>query len=44
MRVLECPECRSLDVVFEAGVTAQYRCQRCGYRGAFVIQRDLEAG
>ena len=44
IRVLECPSCGSTDVAYEAGlITGQkYRCGRCGYVGAFIIERDVE--
>ena len=44
VRVLQCPSCGSADIFYEAGgITGQkYKCQRCGYLGAFVIERDLE--
>jgi transposase-like protein len=43
--VLVCPHCGSADLVFEAGlVTGQkYRCTRCGYVGALVLETDLPA-
>ena len=45
MRVLTCPRCNGTDLYYEAGlVTGQkYHCKRCGYIGAFVIQREVEA-
>ena len=44
IRALECPHCGSMDVFYEAGmITGQkYRCHRCGYLGAFIIERDIE--
>jgi len=44
MRVLECPACHGNEIYFEPGVSGQYRCHRCGYRGAFVIEKDIPQG
>ncbi len=42
VKVLQCPQCGSADIYYEAGmITGQkYRCKKCGYIGAFVIEKD----
>lgn len=44
MRILECPKCGSPDLYYEAGLVTgyKYHCKRCGYIGAFVIERDID--
>lgn len=43
-RVLTCPQCGSADLYYEAALITgyKYHCKRCGYIGAFVIEKDLE--
>lgn len=43
VRVLQCPQCGSSDLYYEAGlITGQkYHCKNCGYIGAFVIEREV---
>lgn len=43
-RVLTCPECGSADMYYEAALITgyKYHCKRCGYIGAFVIEKDME--
>ncbi len=43
VKVLQCPQCGSADIHYEAGlITGQkYRCKKCGYVGAFVIEKDV---
>jgi len=38
------PECGSADVVYEAGMMTgqKYRCLKCGYIGAFVLEKEIE--
>jgi predicted RNA-binding Zn-ribbon protein involved in translation (DUF1610 family) len=42
--VLTCPQCGSADMYYEAALITgyKYHCKKCGYIGAFVIERDLE--
>jgi predicted RNA-binding Zn-ribbon protein involved in translation (DUF1610 family) len=42
--VLTCPECGSADLYYETGLITgyKYHCKKCGYIGAFVIEKDLE--
>jgi predicted RNA-binding Zn-ribbon protein involved in translation (DUF1610 family) len=43
-RVLTCPECGSADLYYEAALITgyKYHCKKCGYIGAFVIEKELE--
>jgi len=43
MKVLQCPQCGSTDIYYEAGlITGQkYHCNKCDYVGSFVIERDM---
>ena len=43
VRVLQCPQCGSTDLYYEAGMVTghKYHCKKCDYIGAFVIERDL---
>lgn len=44
-RVLQlCPDCGSSELSYEAGlITGQkYHCNKCGYVGPFVVERDLD--
>ena len=40
-QVLMCPVCHSANVVYYAGTEAgyQYRCNDCGYVGAFILEK-----
>lgn len=42
--MLTCPECGSPDLYYEAGLITgyKYHCKKCGYIGAFVIEKDIE--
>ena len=42
--VLTCPQCGSADLYYEAGLITgyKYHCKKCGYIGAFVIEKDVE--
>lgn len=42
--VLTCPQCGSADLYYETGLITgyKYHCKRCGYIGAFVIEKDIE--
>ena len=42
--VLTCPQCGSADLYYEAGLITgyKYHCKKCGYIGAFVIEKDLD--
>ncbi|WP_292366013.1 hypothetical protein [Methanoculleus sp. UBA208] len=46
MKMLHCPACNSTDVwAVTGGYTGcVYRCKRCGYRGALVVEYDEEDG
>ena len=39
-----CPQCGSSDLFQLAGgyLGAEYRCKRCGYRGAFIVESEEE--
>ncbi len=43
-RVLTCPECGSADLYYEAALITgyKYHCKKCGYIGAFVIEKEME--
>jgi len=43
-KVLTCPQCGSPDLYYETALITgyKYHCKRCGYIGAFVIERDME--
>jgi predicted RNA-binding Zn-ribbon protein involved in translation (DUF1610 family) len=43
MKVLQCPQCGSTDIYYEAGmITGQkYHCNKCNYVGSFVIEREM---
>lgn len=45
-RVLTCPQCGSADLYYEAALITgyKYHCKKCGYIGAFVVEKDLEEG
>jgi len=42
--VLVCPECGSADLYYETALITgyKYHCKKCGYIGAFVIEKDME--
>jgi len=42
--VLTCPQCGSADMYYENALITgyKYHCKRCGYIGAFVIEKDIE--
>ncbi|MBN1677849.1 MAG: hypothetical protein JW880_04850 [Candidatus Thermoplasmatota archaeon] len=42
--VLTCPQCGSADLYYEAALITgyKYHCKKCGYIGAFVIEKDIE--
>ncbi|MDQ1372653.1 MAG: hypothetical protein QG582_1571 [Candidatus Thermoplasmatota archaeon] len=43
-RVLTCPQCGSADMYYEAALITgyKYHCKKCGYIGAFVIEKEME--
>ena len=44
--MLCCPSCKSEEIFVETGgfTGMIYRCKRCGYRGALVVEVDEEPG
>lgn len=42
--VLTCPQCGSADLYYEAALITgyKYHCKKCGYIGAFVIEREMD--
>lgn len=42
--MLTCPECGSADLYYESALITgyKYHCKKCGYIGAFVIEKDIE--
>lgn len=44
--VLTCPQCGSADLYYEAALITgyKYHCKKCGYIGAFVIEKDISDG
>jgi predicted RNA-binding Zn-ribbon protein involved in translation (DUF1610 family) len=42
--VLTCPECGSADLYYETALITgyKYHCKKCGYIGAFVIEKEME--
>ena len=42
--VLVCPQCGSADLYYEAALITgyKYHCKKCGYIGAFVIEKDID--
>jgi len=41
MKQLICPECGSNEIMLNAGGrTGKYECKKCGYFGAFIIEKD----
>jgi predicted RNA-binding Zn-ribbon protein involved in translation (DUF1610 family) len=43
---LTCPQCGSADLYYEAALITgyKYHCKKCGYIGAFVIEKTLDEG
>ncbi len=43
-KVLTCPECGSADLYYENALITgyKYHCKKCGYIGAFVIEKQIE--
>jgi predicted RNA-binding Zn-ribbon protein involved in translation (DUF1610 family) len=43
-RVLTCPQCGSADLYYENALITgyKYHCKRCGYIGAFVVEKQIE--
>ncbi len=46
VKLLQCPQCGSTDVHYEAGLITgyKYHCKNCHYIGAFIIEREVEPG
>jgi len=46
MYMLCCPKCRSIEVYEDLGgyTGTIYRCKKCGYRGALILEVDEEEG
>jgi len=44
IRVLTCPQCGSADLYYENALITgyKYHCKRCGYIGAFVVEKQVE--
>lgn len=44
--VLTCPQCGSADLYYETALITgyKYHCKKCGYIGAFVIEKDINDG
>jgi len=44
IRVLTCPQCGSADLYYENALITgyKYHCKKCGYIGAFVIEKRIE--
>jgi len=44
MRVLTCPQCGSADLYYENALITgyKYHCKKCGYIGAFVVEKQIE--
>ena len=44
IKVLTCPECGSADLYYENALITgyKYHCKKCGYIGAFVIEKQIE--
>ncbi len=42
--VLTCPQCGSADLYYETALITgyKYHCKKCGYIGAFVIEKDID--
>jgi len=45
MKIKTCPSCGSTDMRMDrlTGITGnKYKCNKCGYRGDIVIERDVD--
>jgi predicted RNA-binding Zn-ribbon protein involved in translation (DUF1610 family) len=44
IKVLTCPQCGSADLYYETALITgyKYHCKRCGYIGAFVVEKEIE--
>ncbi len=44
IKVLTCPQCGSADLYYENALITgyKYHCKKCGYIGAFVIEKQIE--
>lgn len=44
IKVLTCPQCGSADLYYENALITgyKYHCKKCGYIGAFVIEKEIE--
>ena len=44
IRVLTCPQCGSADLYYENALITgyKYHCKKCGYIGAFVVEKYIE--
>ena len=44
IRVLTCPQCGSADLYYENALITgyKYHCKKCGYIGAFVVEKKIE--
>ncbi len=44
IKVLTCPQCGSADLYYENALITgyKYHCKKCGYIGAFVIEKQVE--
>jgi len=44
IRVLTCPQCGSADLYYENALITgyKYHCKKCGYIGAFVVEKQIE--
>ena len=42
MKAIFCPRCHSPDIVsYAGGITGTYKCNKCGYMGSLVIEKDF---
>jgi predicted RNA-binding Zn-ribbon protein involved in translation (DUF1610 family) len=44
IKVLTCPQCGSADLYYETALITgyKYHCKKCGYIGAFVVEKEIE--
>lgn len=44
IKVLTCPQCGSADLYYENALITgyKYHCKKCGYIGAFVVEKEIE--
>ena len=43
MKLNICPNCRSTEINYYAGaLTGQYHCEKCGYMGAIILEKDVD--